>query len=278
MAGQEVRGREGFEEQGAAFLRANLEPSQWDYGAHRPPLSHALAGRVLTVALQDDQGESARLRLVFHEAELEWEAAGASTAGEAARVPYEAFAPAPDLYFISFLADQKISWALVVDSRSGAVTAIRGTVVDADIVTTVLAGLVEEIASGEGRRGHPAFSLAGTRLLNEYADNVAYEHIYLNDTYVTWVGVRGPEAGQADTEEYRAFKIRDGLYLVCWNEKVLTVQMTFLFDLYHGLCVGQVFGLVDGQLVHNTIGARTSLVHSALAELPDVPRLSSALR
>jgi hypothetical protein len=102
---------------------------------------------------------------------------------------------------------------------------------------------------------------------------VAYEHIYLTGVYETWMGVRGPQAGQADTEEYHAFKIADGIYLLYWNEGILTAQMTFLFNFLAGNCVCELFARVEGERVHNTIGAHTHLIHTKLDELPDVTRL-----
>ena len=149
------------------------------------------------------------------------------------------------------------------------------------IVSSVDSALVEaEVGISAGRGpgagpvpSHPSFSLGGTRLLNSYAHDVAYEHIYLTAVYETWLGVKGPEAGQADTEEYHAFKIDDGVYLVYWNEGILTVQMTFLFNFLQGTCVAEVFGRVEGYRVHNTIGATTRLIHTKLPELPGVARL-----
>ena len=116
-------------------------------------------------------------------------------------------------------------------------------------------------------------SLAGTRFQNDYAHNVVYQHIYLNDRYETWLSLDGPQKGQADTEEYLAFKVADGVYCTFWNEKVLTTQMTFLFNFVKGECVCEVFGTTDGERVYNTIGATTRVIHSEIDEL-DVPRLS----
>ena len=96
---------------------------------------------------------------------------------------------------------------------------------------------------------------AGTRFQNDYAHDVVYQHIYLNDRYETWLSLDGPQKGQADTEEYLAFKVADGVYCTFWNEKVLTTQMTFLFDFVKGECVCEVFGTTGGERVYNTIGA-----------------------
>lgn len=116
-------------------------------------------------------------------------------------------------------------------------------------------------------------SLAGTRLQNDYAHDVKYQHIYLNDRYETWMGIDGPQKGQADTEKYLTFKVADHVYCTFWTEKVLTTQMTCMFDFAEGRCVGEVFGTTGGEPVYSAIGATTKVVHSELAER-DVPRLS----
>lgn len=270
MAGEEVRGREAFEEQGLQFLRANLEKSEWDFAAYRPQPARTLARSSFTFVYPE---ESLRMKLTFGETELECEVVDSFSAGMPASVPYQGFELAPDLFFFSFLGDKETSFACVVDLDTGAVTSVRGRIVDGDIESTALAGYVQEVGCSARQIGHPAFPLGGTRLLNQYADNVAYEHIYLNDVYVTWLGIEGPEPGQADTEEYRSFKIREGVYLVFWKERVLKTQMTFMFNFLRGECAGQVFALLDDQPVHNAIGARTYLIHTALSELPEVPRL-----
>ena len=120
---------------------------------------------------------------------------------------------------------------------------------------------------------HAPVSLAGTRFQNDYAHNVVYQHIYLNDRYETWLSLDGPQKGQADTEEYLAFKVADNVYCTFWNEKVLTTQMTFLFNFLKGECVCEVFGTTGGERVYNTIGATTKVIHSEIEEL-EVPRLS----
>jgi len=270
MTNDATHDRASFEQQGTEFLKANLGgESEYNYAANRPPLSYALAGRILTTVLEDG---AVRVRHRFTEQQVEWEMITGPSAGDHDIRPYEAFELAENVFFVSFLARDHESIAMAVDLLSGAVTIIQGLIEDKDIVSRVLKGRVEEVGTS-GPVGHPPFSLGGTRLLNEYAHNVAYEHIYLTGVYETWLGVRGPQAGQADTEEYRSFKIRDGVYLLYWNEKILTTQMTFLFNFFQGQCVGQVFALVEGQRVHNTIGARTRLIHTKLSELPDVLHL-----
>ncbi|OFV84837.1 MAG: hypothetical protein A2W26_08520 [Acidobacteria bacterium RBG_16_64_8] len=267
MTEQGIHNRRSFEAQGTNFLKANIGESAFDYAANRPPHSYGLSGTVLTVALGT---RAVRIRHQFSDTEVTWEMLDGPEKGHHGTAPYEAFELARGIFFVSFLARDSESVAMTADLGTGAVTVILGRIVEGDIVSEVLGGRIE----GAGYVGtpprHPPFSLGGTRFLNEYAHNVAYEHIYLTDVYETWLGVRGPQAGQADTEEYHSFKVADGVYIVYWNEKVLTAQMTFLFNFLDGECVGQVFAIVEGQRVHSTIGAHTHLIHSKLSELPNV--------
>ena len=270
MTEQGIHNRQSFEAQGADFLKANIGETAFDYAANRPPRSYGLAGKVLTVALG---AKPVRISHSFGETDVTWEILDGSERGDQGTAGYEAFELAPGIFFVSFLAREKESVAMTADLGSGAATVILGKIVEGDIVSEVLGGRIEGTGGVRTALYHPPFSLGGTRFLNEYADNVAYEHIYLTDVYETWLGVRGPQAGQADTEEYHSFKVTDGVYIAYWNEKVLTAQMTFLFNFLDGECVGQVFAIVEGQRVHRTIGAHTHLIHTKLSELPNVTRL-----
>ena len=193
--------------------------------------------------------------------------------GKSVVAPYEAFELAPDVFFVCFLSAEDHSVAMAVDLVKGVSTAVMGEMTSDGIVSRVGQSRIEEVALEGPVRFHPPFSLGGTRFLNTYADNVAYEHIYLTGAYETWLGVKGPQAGQADTEEYRAWKISDGVYLLYWNEGILTAQMTFLFNFLEGRCVAELFARNAGERVHSTIGAYTHLIHTKLAELPNVTRL-----
>lgn len=279
MTEQGAHDRQSFEAQGSAFLRQNIsEKPEFDYAENRPPRSYALDGATLTLAVR---GAPVRYRHQFSRDEVMIEDLNA-VACEASRVTagYEAFELASNIFFVTYLADPLHSVAMAVDLVKGVATVVMGEMTDSGIVSTVGASRVEELAGANaGQTGavppyHQPFNLGGTRFLNTYAHNVAYEHIYLTGTYETWMGVRGPQAGQADTEEYHAFKIADGVYLLYWNEGVLTAQMTFLFNFFAGNCVAELFARVEGDVVHNTIGANTALIHSKLPEeLPGVTRL-----
>ncbi len=262
--------RQSFKDQGAEFMKANVADSQYDYAANCQPPSFDLSGKTLTLAVQD---APVRIKHGFTEKEVQWEMLSGPLAGDSNKVAYEAFELAPEIFLISFMARDTESVAIAANLARGVATVVKGDITDEGVVSEVFHACIEEIADPETAVYHIPYSLGGTRFLNTYADNVAYEHIYLTDVYETWLGVKGPQRGQADTEEYHAFKIGEGLYFLYWNEKILTTQMTFLFNFFEGRCVGQVFGMVEGELVHNIIGAYTYLIHTKLAELPNVTRL-----
>lgn len=277
-----VHSLETFEAQGSAFLKQNLMlKPEFDYAENRPPRSDGLAERTLTLALRDRPD---RIRYGFRSDEAEVQFFG-EPGPRRVMARYEAFEMAPGIFFVSCRPAGDESIAMVLDLAQGVATMVEGEMRAEGIISRVESAKIEEIAgtgAGTSKTGagtgaapyHPEYDLGGTRLLNIYAANAAYEHIYLTGTYVTWLGTNGPEVGQADTEEYRAFKISLGVYLVYWNEKVLTTQMTFLFNFLAGNCASQLFGRVDGHIVHKTIGANTSLIHTRLPELPEVPRLA----
>jgi hypothetical protein len=265
-----VHDRENFQAQGAEFLTANTKESEFDYAANRPPRSYALAGRTVTLALRDSP---ARYRHTFTEQEVRGEILEGPGKGSIVAAPYEAFELATDVFFVTFLSAEHHSVAMAVDFKKGVATSVMGEMTPEGIISTVGQSRIEEVAVSGPVPFHPPFSLGGTRFLNTYADNVAYEHIYLTGVYETWMGVKGPQAGQADTEEYHAYKIEDGVYLLYWNEGILTAQMTFLFNFFEGRCVAELFARNAGEMVHSTIGAYTHLIHTKLAELPNVARL-----
>ncbi|MBN1322000.1 MAG: MoaF N-terminal domain-containing protein [Thermoleophilia bacterium] len=270
--GRDAHDRGTFEAQGEAFLKENLaEKPEFDYTENRPPHSDGLARRTLTLALRD---KPEGMRHAFRSKTVEVQILG-DPGPRRVTARYEAFQMAPGIFFVSYRLAKTESVAMVLDLVNGAATLVQGEMRAEGIVSRVESARIEGVGGPGGgvEFYHPPFNLGGTRLVNVYAHNVVYEHVYLTGVYETWLGVRGPEVGQADTEEYRAFKIADGVYLVYWNEKVLVTQMVFVFNFFVGNCVGQLFARMDREIVHNTVGANTSLVHTKLPELSEVVRL-----
>ena len=267
---QETRkhSRDDFYQQGADFMG-----SAADCAANRPQLSTGLADKILTFNFAGE----IRLRHSFDDSkpELTWDFIQGGP-GDSATVAYECFEMAEGVFFVSFMARPHESVACVIDLKQGVATAYVGNLPEQGeghrIKTRVMSATIEELA-GKAENLHRPSSLGGTRFANIYndmGDGIEYEHIYLTRIYKTWLGVRGAQAGQADTEEYYVYKIQNGLYFVSWTEKLLSTQMSFLFNFLEQRQVGQVFGLTDGELVHQNIGARIRMIHSALPELQGI--------
>jgi len=265
-----MAGRETFKDQGAEFLRSANASATYDYQEYMPAPTQELGGTEITLRL-DEGGEWIRVR--FDAADLGFAYGGGDGLQAEGTSAYQAFRMGDRVYFVTFLLASDRSCCLLLDLGSSVVTAVRGSRGEDGGITSAISGGYVEGAGGVPAARHAAVSLAGTRIQNDYAHNVVYQHIYLNDRYETWLSLDGPQKGQADTEEYRAFKVADHVYCTFWNEKVLTTQMTFLFDFAAGACVCEVFGTTGGERVYNTIGATTRVIHSELEEL-EVPRLS----
>ena len=263
-------GRDTFKDQGAEFLRSANASATYNYQEYMPATTQALAGTDVLIRL-DDAGEWVRVR--FGDDSLDFELGAGDEKKTEGTSAYQAFRMGEEIYFVTFLFDPDRSCCLLLDLGSSVVTTVRGSRgEDGAIESSIKGGYVDGADAAPAER-HAPVSLAGTRFQNDYAHNVVYQHIYLNDRYDTWLSLDGPQKGQADTEEYLAFKVADDVYCTFWNEKVLTTQMTFLLDFVKGECVCEVFGTTGGERVYNTIGATTKVLHSEIAEL-DVPRLS----
>lgn len=247
--GQEDASRR-IEAAGQQFLLRADEYKQYQIEA-----SSGLADRTLAWIRTDGLREALRF-------DGGGELAGYGRADRTLSVSARVFELAPKLYYVSFpfddgdraltaVIDEPAGTALLVDSRRPGPE--DGTHRAQTAVTRVML---------EGDRAAPApqpsEGMVGARLVARYADDIAYEHIYLNPHFVTWHGTEGPEAGNADTEWYDAYELRDGVYLVSWSEKVLTTHMLFLFDFNSGHEIGSIFGYEpeSGKRVFDTIGAK----------------------
>ena len=187
--------------------------------------------------------------------------------GSSVAVTADVFELAEELFYASFsLDDGRRALTLVADRENGRLMKIESRRPDPGEGThmaqvSVSQGLLNN-ADGEVESLSVTDKMAGVRLTAHYADEIAYEQIYLNAQRVTWHGVTGPEAGFADTEVYDSYEVRDGVFLISWSEKVLTTHMIFLFDFNTGHEIGTIFGYEPeyDRAVLETIGATIDLV------------------
>ncbi len=220
-----------------------------------------LEGRTITVAAEHE-------RVVYKFAEGK---ASRTVDGKTVTLPYEAFEFAPDVFFIPMrIADDSII-DLVADYKRGVVSTLSATLPPkaapgVQVRIALTPGILVEAGNGSPDKFHPpARSLAGHRTSNRYGEDIIYEHIFLNDNYITWLGVEGPQTGQASTEKYISCEIEPGVYLVAMAEHILSINMTFAINLNTLQSTGTVFARdqKSGEPIFNSLGARITVLHTA---------------
>lgn len=159
-----------------------------------------------------------------------------------------------------------VSWVLVADLDSGAVTVVRSTMVlDADRSGPAAQ---EEVHTGslDGRsaRHERTSELVGQRVLYVYGPDNAYEHIYLTESSYTWQCLAGAERGLADTDRGRVWKLRDKIYLFAWQEKVVPCDGIVAINFQRGRSTGRIWGWDTDAQASNSIamGAREQVLNT----------------
>ena len=260
------------EEAGARFIEGLAK-----FIDEQPSNNRSFAGRTLTA---DFSGGKFRVRHTFHDdgMMMTWKILTGDEAGQNGRVPYKLFALRPGLALIMMRPLEYESVFLVVDDKRGVAAGILGRagLRDSSITMKRLWGPILESEGGVNARAAVSpCDLGGTRFTVAYGNDAAiYEHIYLNQHYMTWLGHKGTSAGVADTERYEAIAIAPFLYLVGWNEKAAPIQISFLFDFEQMHEHAAVLGVAPGRkAVYGTTTARIiEISHSRLPELERAKR------
>ena len=76
----------------------------------------------------------------------------------------------------------------------------------------------------------PTTELIGRRVQWVYSSEHAYEHVYLSPHWYTWQCLAGPEQGLADTDENTVWRVRPGIYVFTWREKVIPCGSVTIAD------------------------------------------------
>ncbi|MCE3028883.1 MULTISPECIES: MoaF C-terminal domain-containing protein [unclassified Salinicola] len=207
------------------------------FGQQTLPPSSALAGTSLAVPL----ASGATVEYRFHdENSLTWKAQG----GEGSAT-YKAIEARPDIFIIDFVRGEGLdaeNVTVILDRNTGAVTDSVSRLVDiSGKVRAVTEFNHANIAGGEVKHER-SDEMVGKRIFYRYSDIETYEHIYLNLGTFTWHCLRGGEAGLADTEQCKTFKVAEDLYIFFWTEKVMTVEAVLLVDLKEQRSIGRMFG------------------------------------
>lgn len=234
--------------------------------------AHSLSGRTITA---DFAGGKFRMRHEFHEdgKTLTWSVLSGEESGNSGTVPYQAFEVRPGITCVlTQPLDHEAVMLIVDDNRERCAGFLGRRSSDEPGALIELKRLEGEILEADGKNSKPiddGNDLGGTRFTVVYPGEVAiYEHIYLNDHYVTWLGHKGTSAGVADTERYEAFRIAPLVYLAAWTEKSAPLQISYLFDFEQMRERAMIFGFDEssGRYVYQTTSAEIAEIkHSKLA-------------
>ena len=196
------------------------------FDASKAEPTDALAGRTFT--LTDDRGT--RIVHAFGEGTVAWE----YTPGEGDPIEAASHTDAceivevdEDLYYAQFhhehLPDEAVS--LFLDLRSGRALSVISTLREPAPGRTAVQHVFVPARIAElephGEAPAPTIELIGRRVLWVYSSVHAYEHVYLSPHWYTWQCLAGPEQGLADTDENTVWRLRPGIYVFTWREKVI---------------------------------------------------------
>lgn len=205
------------------------------FDASKAPLSDALDGRTFTVV--DDRGT--RITHAFAPGSVSWRyepGASDATAAAAQTDACEVFEVDDDLYYAQFHHDHRPDEAvtLILDLRSGYSLGVVSVLGDAAPGKTAVQHLfapsrIEELPQS-GSAPAPTSELIGRRVLWVYSSEHAYEHVYLSPHWYTWQCLAGPEQGLADTDENTVWRVRPGIYVFTWREKVIPCGSVTIAD------------------------------------------------
>ncbi len=233
-----------------------------------------LAGRTFTIV--DERGT--RIRHTFGEGTVSWDyrpGDGDETAPSAQTDACEVIRVDEDLYYAQFhhthLPEEAVS--LFLDIRSGRALSVISLLGTAATGTTAVRHLFAPGSIVEvdivGDAPAPTSELIGRRVLWVYSSVHAYEHVYLSPHWYTWQCLAGPEQGLADTDENTVWRLRPGIYVFTWREKVIPCGSVTVADHRDAKALrahGVLFGTDEsgaGQ-THFTFGAHGRLLSNTV--------------
>ncbi|WP_410565679.1 molybdenum cofactor biosynthesis F family protein [Amycolatopsis sp. cmx-4-61] len=227
------------------------------FDANKAPVTGDLDGR--TFDLHDDgSGHSVRIT-------------GTTVTWDGSAAPAETFLVDDDLYYLQFHPAAREAVSLLLDLRNGRALVVTTTIGDHG-TPRVTQQFRPATLGGTEARGEPmapSTALTGRRVLWVYSPEHAYEHVYLSPHWYTWQCLAGPERGLADTDENTVYRVRPGIHVFAWREKVIPCASVTVADHRDARRLrshGVLFGL-DGtgeHPTHFTFGAHGRLLSTTV--------------
>ncbi|MEV6824615.1 MoaF C-terminal domain-containing protein [Amycolatopsis sp. NPDC051102] len=185
----------------------------------------------------------------------------------------ETFLVDDDLYYVQRhpSPDSREAVSLFLDLRDGRALVVTTTIGDHGTprVTQEFRPATIEGFAVRGEPMAPSTALIGRRVLWVYSREHAYEHVYLSPHWYTWQCLAGPERGLADTDENTVYRIRPGIHVFAWREKVIPCASVTVADHRDARRLrshGVLFGLdaTGEHPTHFTFGAYGRLLSTTL--------------
>jgi hypothetical protein len=244
------------------------------FDASKAELTDALDGRTVTVV--DERGT--RIAHTFAAGSVSWDyrpGDGDETPADARTDACEVIEVADGLFYAQFQHAHHPTEAvtLILDLHSGhalSVISLLGRPAPGRTAVRMafVPGRIEGV-EGDGEAPAPTTELIGRRVLWVYSSEHAYEHVYLSPHWYTWQCLAGPEQGLADTDENTVWRIRPGIYVFTWREKVIPCGSVTIADhrdqralRSHGVLFGWDESGTDA--THFTFGAHGRLLSNTL--------------
>ncbi|WP_344664017.1 MoaF C-terminal domain-containing protein [Catenulispora yoronensis] len=151
---------------------------------------------------------------------------------------------------------------LVLDLVAGVVTVVGSSIVPGPAKGGLFAQEHVDGGAVDGdtlERHLRTSELVGRRVQYVYGPDNAYEHIYLHENAYAWHCLAGAEKGLADVDRARVWKIREDIYLLAWQEKVVPCDGVVILNFRAHQSTGRIWGYDTDAKTTNAIamGARS---------------------
>ncbi|MGW5721267.1 MoaF C-terminal domain-containing protein [Amycolatopsis sp. NPDC003865] len=190
----------------------------------------------------------------------------------------ETFLVDDDLYYVQIQPAEREAVSLFLDLRDGRALVVTTTIGDHGTprVTQQFRPATIDGHEVRGEAMAPSTALIGRRVLWVYSAEHAYEHVYLSPHWYTWQCLAGPERGLADTDENTVYRVRPGIHVFTWREKVIpcaSVTVADHRDARNLRSHGVLFGLdaTGERPTHFTFGAHGRLLSTTVHPGPYDP-------
>ena len=236
-------------------------PADWKHfddfatgiATNRLPVTDALAGGILSVALKNDR----KIRLSFASADnVEW-----NDGSEGGSDWYEAVRVAPDVFFINMTLSGRPTEdeAFIVNTKTRRVLSVRERLRETAealgeprVAQVYMPGVLEDGTVSPGSfEPAPSRDLIGLTSHYEYSPQHVYEHIYLSSERYAWQNLVGVQRGHGDVDLATTYKFDENQYVFGFREFIIPVASIFFYNFGDMRSTGKFLGVTSHGAIEN---------------------------